>query len=79
MIDYYFLSYVARLQCSNYLMRFPPYKDVEVQLRDRSFSGAEGTNVTVCVDAGPANRSFVVSLSTSPITALAGKFVQFIS
>ena len=48
--------------------------DVEVQLRDVAFSGSEGSGIDdICVDAGPADRSFVVTLSTSPDTALAGQ------
>lgn len=46
--------------------------DVTVQLQDVAYSSAEGSIVTVCVDGGPADRPFNVTLATSPGTAVAG-------
>ena len=43
-----------------------------VQLQDVAYSGAEGGNVNVCVDASATDRAFVVTLSTSQDTASAG-------
>ena len=44
-----------------------------VQLQDLAYSGAEGNNVNVCLNAGPAGRAFTVTLSAVPDTASAGQ------
>lgn len=44
-----------------------------VQLQAVAYSGAEGSFVNPCVDAGPADRPFTITLSTSPNTAFAGQ------
>ena len=49
------------------------HTDVDVQIRDIAYSGAEGSFVSVCIDAGPTERPFSVTLSTSPDSALAGQ------
>ena len=45
---------------------------MDVQLQDVAYSGAEGTVVSVCIEAGATNRPFNVTLSTSSSTASAG-------
>ena len=44
-----------------------------VQLQDLAYSGAEESSVNICVDVGPADRAFTVTLSTIPDTASAGQ------
>lgn len=53
---------------------YSPSSDVgvTVQLQDVAYSGAEGSVVSVCVDGGPADRTFNVTLATSPDMAVAG-------
>lgn len=49
-----------------------PDVGVSVQIQDTAYSGAEGSVVRVCVDGGPADRPFNVTLATLPQTAIAG-------
>ena len=45
---------------------------MEVQLRDMAYSRAEGSTLSVCVDAGPRDRPFTITFTTLPDTAFAG-------